>query len=115
MPIHHYQRRDGKIVKLLGSYEVRFVKVLDRLKLDWQSHGEYPSLPWYDETGKSHRYMPDFYVPAWNLYIETKGWYRDEDKAKMQCVARDNPGVTVIVIGKDALAQFERTRRLPLF
>jgi hypothetical protein len=114
VPRYDYKRPDGKTVKLQGSYEVRFVKVLDRLKLAWQSHGEYPPLFWYDAAGKTHRYMPDFFVVPWNLYIETKGWYRDNDKAKMQCVARDNPRVTVIVIGRDALAQFERTERLPL-
>ena len=114
VPRYDYNRPDGKTVKLQGSYEVRFVKVLDRLKIAWQSHGEYPPLPWYDAAGKPHRYMPDFYVHAWCLYIETKGWYRDEDKSKMQCVFRDNPGVTIIVVGKDALAQFERTKRLPM-
>lgn len=114
VPVYKYKRRDKRTVRLTGSYEVRFVKVLDRLGVDWQSHGDFSPLLYRDADGKIHRYMPDFYIPAWGLYVETKGWYREKDKIKMQCVSRDNPGVTVIVIGKDALAQFERTKRLPL-
>lgn len=114
VPSYYYKRRDGKKVRLVGSYEYRFAKVLDRLRLDWLSHGDYSPLPYKGADGRSHRYHPDFYIPAWDLYIETKGWYQEKDKIKMQYVARDNPRVTVIVIGKDALAQFERTKRLPL-
>ena len=111
---YEYTRTDGKALRLNGTYEYRFAKVLDSLSLDWLGHGEYPPFEYLGADSNAHRYLPDFFIKDWNLYIEIKGWYREKDKIKMRYVCASNPTVTFIVIGKEALETFERTHRLPL-
>lgn len=114
VPKYHYVRKDGLSVRLVGSYERRFAQVLDALNLEWSVHGEFDSIPYHDQSGELHHYMPDFYVKPWNTYIETKGWYQDKDRLKMSIIMREYPSLSIIVVEKDALAYFEKKHKLQM-
>lgn len=53
------------------------------------------------------KYIPDFIITRRDgtvLYIEAKGWFRSEDRAKMLAVVRDNPSLDIrMLFGKDNL------------
>jgi hypothetical protein len=58
-----------KGVLLDSSWELELAKRLDFLGISWIR----PSpLKWVDGHGKSHNYFPDFYLPAFDLYLDPK-------------------------------------------
>ena len=55
----------------------------------------------------ARHYVPDFFLPELNLYIEVKGWYKDEDKAKYRVVLSEQTQIDLrIILGKRMLAEF---------
>lgn len=64
----------------LSSYELHFLKYLDT-ELHWPASdlmAPSPHTYTYEYDGKSHFYMPDFFIPSMNLEIEIK----DDGSAK---------------------------------
>jgi hypothetical protein len=73
-----FEKKDGKKVKLRGSYEVRFAKVLDQAGITW----EYAKPIKFKDGNQTRRCMIDFYLPKENLYIDTKGYFAPESRRK---------------------------------
>lgn len=76
-----YKWSDGSIeIGYLSSYELHFLKYLD-IELKWPSSdimGPSPNIYNYEYKGKSHFYMPDFFIPSKMLEIEIKSSIRME-------------------------------------
>lgn len=76
-----YNWSDGKNkFSYLSSYELHFLKYLDT-ELHWPASdimAPSPHTYMYEYQGKSHFYMPDFFIPSLNLEIEIK----DDGSAK---------------------------------
>jgi len=72
--LHHWKTKN-KIV-CVGSYEMAVVKYLNRNKINfiWQSK------KFIMPDGRSYR--PDFYLPSSRLWVEIKGYFRDDAKEK---------------------------------
>lgn len=52
-----------------SGWEVEFAKFLDINGIAW----ERPSyLTWIDSKNKARKYYPDFFLPALNIYVDTK-------------------------------------------
>lgn len=70
-----YTWSDGKTqFPYLSSYELDFLKFLD-IELHWPVSdimAPSPHIYTYEYNGKSHFYMPDFFIPSINLEIEIK-------------------------------------------
>lgn len=70
-----YNWSDGKSkFSYLSSYELDFLKYLD-VQLHWPASDLMSPSPHtynYDYQGKSHFYMPDFFIPSINLEVEIK-------------------------------------------
>lgn len=66
-------------IDLHGSWELAYVKYLDRAQIAWQRNTE--SFAYFYD-GKERRYTPDFYLPATDEYIEIKGYKTSKDDAK---------------------------------
>jgi len=62
-----------------STWEAAFAQRCDALSVKWVR----PDLgfPYYWK-GRPHKYYPDFYLPDYNLYVETKGYYSGVDFAK---------------------------------
>lgn len=77
---------NGEFVKLQGSYEYRFAKILDKIDPDWIKptiHNREHQFRWEDSLGIIHWYTPDFWSPKFNRYFETKGyWSKDQMEKK---------------------------------
>jgi hypothetical protein len=70
----HYQEYGGLVMH--GSYEVAFAKWCDENKIKWRYQ------PRRFVLVKNGTYRPDFYLPKYNLWIETKGAYMPKPMAK---------------------------------
>lgn len=59
-------------VKLDSSWELALAKRLDELSIKWTRPDP---IIWYDSTGESHHYFPDFYLVDFDLYLDPKNEY----------------------------------------
>jgi hypothetical protein len=64
---------DGKDVYFRSSYELRYAKELDNIKINYFLEG----LIFYyiDSNSKYRRIIPDFYLPDTNEIVEIKSWF----------------------------------------
>ncbi len=63
-----------------GSWEVKLATWFDSQSIKWIRNKR--SFPYtYD---KQRRYVPDFYLPNIDCYVEVKGWKTPKDEAKWQ-------------------------------
>ena len=64
-----------------GSWEVAFAKYLDNKNIKWERSNKIYTYIYENEI---HRYLPDFYLPEYNLYIEIKGYPTKRDFCKWE-------------------------------
>jgi len=67
-------------VTLHSSWEFVVADYLNNLNIKWTNIIEEELLYMWENIER--RYYPDFYLPEYNMYIETKGYERDRDRAK---------------------------------
>lgn len=72
---HAYDGPHGRI-NMRSQSEVIFAQKLDAHNIEWQYEPERFDLGWTT-------YRPDFYLPAFDTYVEVKGWLTEESAAKM--------------------------------
>lgn len=66
-------------VFLDSTYEVAFARYLDSQKTEWRkNYGKFP----YTYEGVVFNYVPDFYLPVTDEYVEIKGYATSRDEAK---------------------------------
>ena len=87
-----------KNIYMRSSYEIAFVKWCDNQNIRWQYE------PKVFDLGNS-TYTPDFYLPEFNLYIEVKGWWRDDAKAKFELFKQIYCGERIKIVNKLELQQ----------
>jgi hypothetical protein len=58
-----------KNVWMRSTYEVECARQLDQSNVDWEYE---PQRFWLEELQLT--YLPDFYLPGFNIYLEVKGW-----------------------------------------
>lgn len=87
--------------KLQGSWELNVAKKLDELNIPWYKPTVHKDVLQYTLDGKIKSYTPDLYLPTYNVFLEIKGYWWGNDKAKMQAVIEQNPNVTIVIIEKD--------------
>lgn len=103
-------RKNGLVVKLQGTWEVRFAKVLEVIDENWIKIGvgnNEHSFIWNDGA-ENHYYTPDFYSEKYNKYFEVKGYWWGNDKEKMEKVINQYPNVSIEIIRKKDLETYER-------
>ena len=106
-----YKWHEYKGLKILGTYELRTCKILDKWKesgkiKDWSYSSDRISYTWLD--GTEHTYIIDFSVvdpddSVW--FLETKGYVREHDKDKWD--AAQKLGLRLVVWFKKDIEQEE--------
>ena len=77
-----------------SSWETAYAKYLDSKNIKW----EYEEKRFYFEDCS---YLPDFYLPETDEYIEIKGWWRDKDKRKFYLFKENYPDINIkLLMGK---------------
>jgi hypothetical protein len=79
-----------------SSWEVEVATLMDELNITWDRNRKY-CFWWYDDKNSKRRYYPDFYLPHFDCYLDTKNKYlMIKDKYKIQKVLENNK-ITLIV------------------
>lgn len=87
-------------VILESSFEVRTAKILDKLGVEWIKVRR--GYIW-DDNGKRRRYVPDFYLPKQNIFLDPKNDYLiKKDKRKIESAMKLN-NIKVIVLADDMI------------
>lgn len=90
-------RFEYKGIKVHGTWELEYVKWLDKNNIKWRRVTE--SFK-YTLDSKERRYTPDFYLIEEKCYIEVKGYETEKDKAKWECFPK---GLKLVVLKKNDL------------
>ena len=89
-------------VILESTYEVRTAEILDALNIKWIKVRT--GYIWNDD-GKQRRYIPDFYLPEYDLFLDPKNDYLiEKDKRKINSAMEIN-SITVIVLSDNQISK----------
>jgi len=92
----HSKKIKYKGIWMRSSWEIKYAKYLDKNNIKWL----YESKTF--DLGNT-TYTPDFYLPEFNLYIEVKGWWRDDAKKKFEEFKQRYCGERIKVLDKQEL------------
>ena len=85
---------------LESSYEVRVAEILDDLGVEWIKVRQ--GYEW-DDNGKKRRYIPDFYLPSHNIFLDPKNDYLiQKDKIKIDSAMSLN-NIKVVVLDNSVI------------
>ena len=100
-----YVTVDGETVSMDSTWEVACAKRLDELGIRWIRN---PSIKLkYTTRGRRARnYIPDFYLPDYDVYIEVKGYWTDAARHKMKDVQQRHPVKIIILESLNAIECF---------
>jgi hypothetical protein len=71
-PVWFYNPYENREVLLDSSWEVATAELLIAKNIEWIRP---PFIKWQDKFGKTRRYFPDFYLPAYDVYLDPKNPY----------------------------------------
>ena len=57
-------------VEFAHASERQFARLLDFYQIEWEYEPRSFDIEWDEEGNVTARFTPDFYLPAWDLYIE---------------------------------------------
>lgn len=96
---YNYVMKNGKTIKLHGTYELRFARYLDKNNIEWEY--EKP-IYFYDDVENKKRWIyPDFYLPKINKYFDTKGLLSEESKRKYNLAEKQNNIRIFLIFGSE--------------
>lgn len=98
-----YRKKDGTIVLMDSSWEVACAAKLDELHVSWVRDPEM-KIFYRDIKLRERKYIPDFYLPDYDIYLEVKGYWTDSAKWKMRDVCSRNPGKIKILESLEEIA-----------
>jgi len=96
---YSHTKPDGTEVKLQGTWEVIFANHMDKLGINYESH---KGIIKYvcDEVERS--YLPDFYIPSIDTYVDVKGVFFDSlQQEKFEKVKSSNPEIRIYLVTKE--------------
>lgn len=86
----NYKKYRYKGVWMDSTWEKDLAEWMDEKGIIWERSRKY-MFWWIDIDSKKRRYYPDFYLPTYNLYVDTKNPYLMEcDKEKIKSVLSEN-------------------------
>jgi len=83
------------VVGLKSFYESRYAGVLNVLGIQW----EYEKR--FSIDSLSHTYHIDFYLPEYDIYVETKGWISEKGKNMMIEFYKQYPNIKLLMVWDD--------------
>jgi hypothetical protein len=102
-----YKTLDGKQVQMDSTWEVIMAMRLDELNIKWE-RDENMKLPYLSKAGRKRNYIPDFYLPAYDVYIEVKGYFTESAKHKMKSVLEVNDVKIIMLKSLVEIAGFNK-------
>lgn len=75
-----FSLEEDREVWLDSRWEIHFVSILDKFSIRWKKNKK-ERFPYIWE-GSRKFYYPDFFLPELNVWVEVKGWEREQDREK---------------------------------
>jgi len=89
--VHYKRAADGAVIQMDSSWEAKCAEKLDELGVKWE-RDENIKLKYIDKRAQTRNYIPDFYLPDYDIYLEVKGYWTTAARWKMRSVMDRNPG-----------------------
>jgi hypothetical protein len=86
---------NGEEVWLSCSYEPRVATALTNMGIVWEYESEAFLL---EMDGKKANYWPDFYLPEYDMWLEVKGFWRDDAIIKVANFLEQYPNVHIRIV-----------------
>ena len=87
-----------------SSWEVACAERLDTLKITWQRDPAL-KLQYRDKRLRLRNYIPDFYLPDYDVYLEIKGYWTEAAKWKMRDIMVRYPGKIRLLESLEEIAE----------
>ena len=100
-----YKKKDGTILEMDSTWEVIMAMRLDELNIQWE-RDENMKLPYFAKSGRKRNYIPDFYLPDFDAYLEVKGYLTESAKHKMKSVNETNDVKIIMLNSLIEIASF---------
>lgn len=81
---------------------------LDELNVKWKRDKSI-KLKYLSKSGRKRNYIPDFYLPDYDIYIEVKGYWTEAAKHKMKDVQKRNTVKIIILESLSEIASVQTT------
>ena len=98
-----FVRLDGSKVSMDSTWEVACAEKLDELNIKWVRDPEM-KLQYRTQRLRLRNYIPDFYLPDHDIYLEIKGYWTDSARWKMRDVCSRYPGKIKIIESLEEIA-----------
>lgn len=92
--------------KVQGTWERNVALKFEELGIEWKKLKTNKDILEYIMDGKLRCYTPDFYLPAYNVYLEVKGRWWGSDREKMDIVIRTYPDKNIVIVEKEQYEKF---------
>lgn len=92
--------------KFRSDYELQIAKALAeaKVKYDYEMYK-------LEYVPKPKQYLPDFYLPEQDIYIEAKGYFSPADRTKMRLVIEQNPDADIRMLFLRGSNKLNRTSK----
>ena len=104
--VDYIRESDKKVISMDSSWEVECAKRLDELGVRWDRDPEM-KLDYIDRRAQTRKYIPDFYLPDYDMYLEVKGYWTTPARWKMRSVMDRNPGKIRLLESLEEIANLE--------
>ena len=91
-----HTKPDGTEVIMDSTWEAALAVLLDRLEIKWD-RGDHLVLDYQTPRGRKRKYIPDFYLPDYDIYVEVKGYWTDAAKLKVADVEQRH-GIKLLIL-----------------
>ena len=101
-----YITTEGTTVSMDSTWEVACAKRLDELGIKWMRN---PSikLKYITRSRRIRNYIPDFYLPDYDVYIEVKGYWTESARHKIKSVRINNDVKLLILESLEDIARVD--------
>lgn len=86
--------------KVQGTWERNVAVKFEELGIKWVKLKVHKDILEYVMDDNVRSYTPDFYLPAYDVYLEIKGYWWGRDREKMDIVLRTYPDKKIIIVEK---------------
>lgn len=87
----NYKKYRYKGIWMDSTWEKDLAEWMDLNKVIWERNRKLHQFLWTDKDGKKRRYYPDFYLPYYKTYVDTKNPYLMKcDDEKIKSVIKEN-------------------------
>lgn len=92
-PASHSKGAYYKGIWMRSPWEIRVAQLAGQAGIKWQYEPQRFCF-------KDCSYLPDFYLPKWNLWVEVKGWMHNEAKRRIELFRRYYPEKNLLIIDR---------------